>query len=137
METEKRVKVLLVLLALGLAISVYLVYVSFNESALFCPSSSSSLVNCETVLTSSFSRVFGVPLSFYAFGWFAIAIVIAARFRKSLRVWSALGMAGLAYSIASMAEIGKICIYCSSLDVILLANFILVFWWFNENVRRV
>ncbi|MGC8623037.1 MAG: vitamin K epoxide reductase family protein [Candidatus Micrarchaeia archaeon] len=135
MNERKKVEILLVLLAIGIVISAYLVYVSFNEKALFC--ATNSIINCETVLTSSYSKVFGVPLSFYAFAWFAIAVAVVKlrRFRKYLKIWSSLGLAGLAYSVASMAEIGKICIYCSSLDIILLANFLVVFWWFNESRR--
>jgi uncharacterized membrane protein len=126
-------KIILLLLVVGLAISAYLVSVSFNESVLVCPNT--GLISCETVLTSSFSRVFGIPLSFYAFGWFAIAIIFTLKFKRYLKVWSALGMAGLAYSLAAMAEIGKICIYCSTLDILLLLNFIIVLWWFNAGNR--
>ncbi|MEM3227427.1 MAG: vitamin K epoxide reductase family protein [Candidatus Micrarchaeaceae archaeon] len=124
---ENVLKLVFAILLIGLAVSAYLVYVSFNENALFCPNT--GLINCATVLSSSFSRIFGVPLSFYAFAWFSIAIAVTLKFRSHLKLWSALGMAGLAYSVAAMAELGKICIYCSILDIILLLNFVILLWW--------
>lgn len=115
-----------VLLAVGLAISLYLVYVHFNSTALVCPNN--GLISCETVLTSVFSEVLGIPLAIYAAVWFGVALVIEYYRNRLSKAWASLGIAALAYSIVAMYLIGKICVYCSTIDALLLLYFVIVFW---------
>ncbi|MEM3781423.1 MAG: vitamin K epoxide reductase family protein [Candidatus Micrarchaeaceae archaeon] len=120
--------------AIGLAIAAYLVFAEpsglngFSTSLLFCPSHSAlGVVNCTAVLTSSYSYVFGMPLAGIATAWFLALLLIAIlqRGNATLGMLSAyLNIAGVfavAYSAYAMYEIGKICIYCSGIDIILVA----------------
>ena len=112
-------KALAVLFLLGLAVSVYLVYVHFYPGALVCPTK--GIINCGTVLTSSYSVIFGIPLAAYAFGWFviALALVYSKKWNTITSLWMLLGIGGIAYSTLAMYKIGNICDWCSALDVII------------------
>lgn len=126
MENAKIRKAALALLALGLVISAYLVYVHFNATALVCPNN--GFVSCETVLASTFSEVLGIPLAVYAFAWFIVALLLEYYRKRAARVWAAVGIAGFAYSVVAMYLLGKICLYCSTIDAILLIYFVIAMW---------
>lgn len=109
-----------IFLTLGIIDSIYLTIVHFAPRALDCPAIA-GFVNCETVLTSGFSNVFGVPLAVIGLIWFVVAMVIL--FYKPHRIvkniWLIFGAGGIVYSIIGQTLLGKICIYCSALDVLL------------------
>ncbi|MDE1868586.1 MAG: vitamin K epoxide reductase family protein [Candidatus Micrarchaeota archaeon] len=110
---------------LGLIISLYLIYVHFQPSGLYCPNA--GIINCEQVLTSSYSAILGIPLAVQAFVWFAVLGVITfyrrlwkiPAFHIVKDVWLIIGLGGIMYSVIAMHLIGKICIYCSTLDVLI------------------
>ncbi len=113
--------ILLALIVLGLADSIYLVSVELNAAPLVCPSS--GVIDCAKVLspTDPYSSVLGIPLAFYALAWFIISAIVFAAKKAKLAVWYFTGLIGVAYSIAAMSIIGNICIYCSILDATLIA----------------
>ena len=78
MKMKKLSLLLLALLVLGVADSIYLTSVELNFAPLVC--SSSGLINCAKVLspTDPYSSIFGVPLAFYALAWFIISDLAAA-----------------------------------------------------------
>ena len=115
---------------LGLAISVYLTYIHFEPAGLYCPNT--GIINCEQVLTSSYSAVLGIPLALQALVWFAVLGVITfyrssdnGAFHLVKDIWLIVGLGGIVYSVVAMHLIGKICIYCSSLDVLIASAAIL------------
>ncbi len=116
---------LLVLLIAGLIDSAYLSLVELGTAPLYCPQS--SIINCNTVLSSKYSIVFGVQLAYIAFAWFAISVVLFAAsqlYRKVTvlrQIWFVFGLGGVIYSFVSMNAIGLICEYCFLLDVLLIA----------------
>lgn len=115
----------LIILVIGIVVAAYLVYVHFHPGALVC--TEGSVINCSAVLTSSFSSIFGVPLAVLALFWFAVAIALEYKKNSVRKVWAILGIAGFAYSIAAMSMLGKICLYCSTIDAILLIYIVLIF----------
>ncbi|MDE1856556.1 MAG: hypothetical protein KGH98_00560 [Candidatus Micrarchaeota archaeon] len=120
MRKNLRANAIYAVLILGVIVSVYLTIVHFEPTALVCPNTGP--IDCEQVLTSSYSVVLRVPLAVWSLIWFAAWIAL---FRLGVRgivadVWGLLGVGGLIYSITAMDAIGKICIYCSSLDVLIV-----------------
>ena len=106
-------------LAVGLLISIYLTYVHFHPHALYC--SDSGVIDCASVLGSRFGVVGGIPLSIYGVIWFSVAIFLMARDSSIGKVWAVLGVGEVAYSITAMSFIGRICLYCTSVDLIVIA----------------
>ncbi|MEM0149719.1 MAG: vitamin K epoxide reductase family protein [Candidatus Micrarchaeaceae archaeon] len=118
---KKLTLLLLALIIIGIADSIYLVSVELNAAPLVC--SSSGVINCAKVLspTDPYSMIFGVPLAFYALAWFIISAAIFATRKNKLTPWYFTGLIGAIYSLAAMSIIGNICIYCSLLDATLIA----------------
>ncbi|HIH50028.1 MAG: vitamin K epoxide reductase family protein [Candidatus Micrarchaeaceae archaeon] len=113
-------KILGVALALGIIDSVYLTIVHFAPGALYCPTIGTT-VNCESVLGSSLSAVFGIPIAVLGLVWFVAAFLFLLFGHNKIvkNVWMLFGAGGILYSIVGQTIIGKICIYCSLLDIFL------------------
>ena len=118
---KKLTLLLLALIIIGIADSIYLVSVELNAAPLVC--SSSGVIDCAKVLSPAdpYSMAFGVPLAFYALAWFIISAAIFATKKKELAPWYFTGLVGAIYSLTAMSIIGNICIYCSLLDAMLIA----------------
>lgn len=115
---------LVAILVLGIAFAGYLTYVHYNAHALVCPEG--SIINCGTVLSSPYETVLGIPIALAGLIWFVVALLLElAKKDKLAGWWSLLALGGALYSITAMYLIGRICIYCASMDVILLLYFAL------------
>lgn len=68
----------LLLTVVGFGLSAYLTYVHYNIDALVC-----STGGCETVRTSEYSEMFGIPIALLGMGMFAI-LCIATIIREVL-----------------------------------------------------
>ncbi|MCL5442708.1 MAG: hypothetical protein M1603_03450 [Candidatus Marsarchaeota archaeon] len=121
MKMKKLSLLLLALLVIGTADSIYLTSVELNAAPLVC--SSSGLIDCARVLSPAdpYSSIFRIPLAFYALAWFIISIAVFATRRSKLAPWYFTGLIGAVYSVFAMSMIGSICIYCSILDATLVA----------------
>jgi uncharacterized membrane protein len=119
--------VLVILLGLGIVISGYLTYVHYSPSALVCLQS--GIINCKSVVTSSYSVIFGVPLAVYSLLWFALALILThyKKTRTIAEIWLLIGIGGIIYSLFSMYMLGEICVYCISLDVLIALSIALFF----------
>lgn len=133
-DLRGRVEALL-LLAIGVAgagIAVYLTTVHYAGAPLVC--SSSGLVNCEKVLSSSYSTVLGVPWSVGGIGWF---IVTGALGLLALRpgepswlqplqlAWALLGLLTVFYLVGVEAvALGVLCAWCTALHVLIVVALI-------------
>jgi uncharacterized membrane protein len=123
----KKTNIILSLLLLGILISIYLTYVHYYPGALVCPDK--GVVNCTSVITSNYSVVFGVPLAIYSLIWFVVAFLLV-RAKKAIfltRIWLLIGIGGMVYSIFSMYQLREICIYCLSLDILIVLSLALFF----------
>ncbi|MFI5412891.1 MAG: vitamin K epoxide reductase family protein [Candidatus Micrarchaeales archaeon] len=111
---------LAIVLFIGIVDSSYLTVVHFMPGSLYCPATG-ALINCENVLTSSFSTVFGIPLAALGLVWFIVSIsfLLFTPNRVAKNLWMMVGAGGILYSITAQSIIGKICIYCASLDILI------------------
>ena len=122
-------KLVFLLLVLGILDSAYLTVVHFLPGALECPTVGTT-INCESVLSSSFATVFGVPLALMGLAWFVVTLILFV-YRPSrilLNSWLLLGAGGIIYSITAQSLLGKVCIYCSLLDVLIALSVGLLFY---------
>lgn len=135
---------LLALSVVGAIISIYLIITHYDKQTLVC--STSGLVNCERVLSSSYSLVPGtaLPISIPGFLWFAalgLLAVLAWRVwpnRRSLLiaevVWSALGLLSALYLVyAEIVRLDAICAWCTSLHIIILLTLIISAFLFQQS----
>jgi len=118
----------------GVAVAIYLTTVHYARVPLVC--TTSGVVNCERVLSSSYSTVAGVPVSVGGIIWFVltggmglIAFLSAPepRLLQPLQItWSLLGLATVVYLIGvEVLALGVLCIWCTSLHVLIFAALIL------------
>ena len=116
----------IIAIILGMVDGAYLTIVHFLPGALACPTIG-TVVDCEAVLGSAFSNVFGVPLAVLGLAWFIgmLAFYVSRRRGMALNLWMIIGLGGILYSISAQSIIGRICIYCATLDAIILLTVIL------------
>ena len=113
---------LYILIALGLIISIYLTIVHFEPGALACPKT--GIIDCESVLTSQYSSIFGIPVAVLGLILFLLAIfMLLIKPNDTMKfLWSIAGTAAVLYSLTSQALIGLFCIYCLALDIVIVAT---------------
>lgn len=118
----------------GVAISIYLTVVHYARVPLVC--STNGVVNCERVLSSSYSSVAGVPLSAGGIVWFTVTAALGAvalarapepRWLQPAQVvWSLLGLVTVLYLVGvEVLALGVLCAWCTSLHVLILLTLIL------------
>jgi uncharacterized membrane protein len=135
---------LLALSVLGIVISIYLTITHYDKQSLVC--SSDGLVNCERVLSSSYSVVPGtaIPISIPGLLWFCALGALAFGAwrlwpqRRSLLIaevaWSALGLLTVLYLVyAEIVRLDAICVWCTSLHIIILLSLILSVFLFQQS----
>lgn len=117
---------LLIVLVIGIADGAYLTVSHFVPSALKCPTLG-ALVNCEKVTTSNLSTIFGVPLAVLGLIWFVASLLfLLLGYNRIIKnIWMILGLGGIGYSIAAQIAIGKICVYCVLLDILIALSVVL------------
>ena len=110
----------LVLLFIGLADSIYLELARAGYTPLVC--AQAGLINCHSVITSSYSVVLGIPLSVYAIVWFLVAIALLYVKNDDIRfIWYVFGIGAVIYSLSSMYMLKEICEYCLLIDIVVVA----------------
>jgi uncharacterized membrane protein len=120
-----------VLAVVGAGIAGYLTYTHYSRSAIACPTS-----GCETVQTSSYAVVAGVPVALLGLIGYLVILVGLALPRETGRiVVLAASLAGSLFSLYLLAvqafEINAFCAWCLASDVIVLAIAVLslaAFW---------
>lgn len=122
-----------VLCLLGLADSIYLVYVHYNPGALVCQTSGT--FNCTAVQTSPESMVFGViPVAWLGLGYFVVMTALNLprvwRVPDMRLVWLRMaavvaGMGMVIYLVvAELFEIKAICEYCTGVHAVTFVLFV-------------
>ncbi len=128
--------VMMVLAVLGLLVSVYLTLYHYAGIPLLC--SESGIINCNNVLNSSYSILFGVPIAVYGIVFFVVEILLLLKLHSRLKdkdlivIYNTLGIAFVVYFVYTEYVIGNVCIFCTAVHVITVALFILSFF---ENER--
>jgi uncharacterized membrane protein len=113
---------LCLLLVVGLADSIYLTMVHYQQVKLYCPAG--SLVNCEQVVTSGLSTVAGIPISVGGIVWCLVLLGVVLFKKEGVpsNVWLILGCGAVLYSVVGQVVIGKVCEFCTLLDAIILIS---------------
>ncbi len=113
----------------GIAISIYLTSVHYAKTPLVC--STSGVVNCERVLSSSYSSLAGVPISVGGIAWFAVTLLLAVLSLRSPEptflqpaqvLWGLLGLVTVFDLVGVEAvALGVLCAWCTALHVLIVA----------------
>jgi uncharacterized membrane protein len=121
---------MLALSVVGIAAAAYVARGNYAGTQLWCP----VVDGCNTVINSPYSRVFGVPMSYFGFIYYLFMFGLAARLAyepaaNSLRfravLYAALGAISSAYFIyLQLGVIAAICSYCL---VSAITSFLLLF----------
>jgi len=117
----------ILLAVLGLLDSIYLVWVKYTGTYALC----GPIGNCESVNTSQYSEIFGIPISLLGAGAYAIIIVLLLLENRG-QFWAEFGsmivfgmsLIGVLYSIyltyIEIAVLKAICPYCVISAIILV-----------------
>jgi uncharacterized membrane protein len=118
----------------GIGISIYLLIVHYQPSALVC--STSGVVNCSKVLTSPQSVIFGIPVPIFGLIYFigmgAACTSVAWRSDAAWLAWGRIagavaGIGMVVYLIAQEALVlHMICLWCTAVHVLTFAMFLIV-----------
>jgi uncharacterized membrane protein len=134
----------------GLGISVYLTTIHYAHVAPAC--TVTGVINCSSVLKSSFSTVPGtsVPITIPGMFWFLVSGALAViglvniwhgqdepeRLRLYQLLWAAAGMLFVLYLVyAEIVQLHNICEWCTGVHVLTLVTFILAWYRFTEAGR--
>jgi uncharacterized membrane protein len=118
----------------GFGVSIYLLIVHYQPTALVC--NTSGVVNCEKVLTSPQSVIFGIPVPVFGLAFFlAMGLMSLPAAWRSTSPWLAWGRVGavvvgmgmVVYLISQEAlTLHAICLWCTSVHVLTFAMFLIV-----------
>jgi len=126
-KTTFAASLMLVFAAIGIADAFYDSYAVYTGQLLWCPP---PIDGCNTVASSQYARVFGVPLGYLGVVFYLVMFALAALllydpFSRGLRLgalaYAALGVSGSIYFMyVQFAFIHAFCIYCSISAVLTL-----------------
>jgi uncharacterized membrane protein len=129
--------VMIALTLIGIADALYVAYGSYRGTQLWCP----ILDGCNTVINSPYSRVLGMPMSYFGFIYYVFMFGLAARLAyepasKSLRfrvvLYAALGAVSSAYFIyLQLGFIQAICSYCIISAIVSFLLLLAALWHFQ------
>ncbi|MGA7003093.1 MAG: vitamin K epoxide reductase family protein [Pseudolabrys sp.] len=129
--------VMLALTLIGISDAMYVAYGSYRGTQLWCP----ILDGCNTVVNSPYSRVLGMPMSYFGFIYYLFMFGLAARLAyepasKSLRfrmvLYAALGAVSSAYFIyLQLGLIQAICSYCIISAIVSFLLLLAAVWHFQ------
>ncbi len=126
--------VALALSLVGFGISMYLTVDHFEGIAPIC--SSQGFVNCQLVTTSSYSYIFGVPVSLLGLLFYTVMVGInLPPLWRARSVWVARARLALAFSgvgfvlyllAAELFSIKAICLWCTGVHITTFLLFVLI-----------
>lgn len=141
MKQSQRSKSQMLLLALsivGVAITIYLTSVHYENIPLVC--SESGLINCARVISSSYSVVPGttLPITIPGFGWCVVSavlaiaglVVTAGLWQRRIQLlqffWALSGLLVVLYLVyVEIVRLHTICAWCTALHVLILLLFLI------------
>ncbi|MDE1869945.1 MAG: vitamin K epoxide reductase family protein [Candidatus Micrarchaeota archaeon] len=115
-------KLQLALALLGLLISIYLtINHYFSALPVYCPTV--GIVDCGAVLASSFATILGIiPSSALGIVFFLVYIgLIWVNKDEDALYWNVIGFIFLFYFWYAEYTLGKICLYCTAIHLIVIA----------------
>ena len=131
---------LIVMALAGIGVAIYLITVEAGNAPLIC--STTGVVDCASVLNSSYSRVplTHIPITVPGLLWFVVSGGLAAfglmrarqgraepeRLRLAQLAWSAVGMVFVLYLVyAEIVVLHRICAWCTVIHALTLATLLL------------
>lgn len=116
-------KFLILLALIGVADGVYLTVTHYLNVPVACPET--GIINCQKVLSSQYSTIFGVPLGVFGTVFFAVEIVLLLYFKqKDLRVlYNGIGIGFVLYLLYIEYVLGAICIFCTLTHILVILLF--------------
>ena len=128
---------MLALTVIGIAVAVYVARGNYTGQPLWCP----IIDGCNAVVNSPYSRVFGVPMSYFGFIYYLYMFALAARlafdpFSNSLRfravLYAGVGAASSLYFMyLQIGFIRQVCSYCLIAAVTSLLLLFAALWHFQ------
>jgi len=128
---------MLVLAAIGIFDATYVAASNYTGQPLWCP----IIDGCNVVLNSPYSRVFGVPMSYFGFIYYLFMFTLAARLAydplsAKLAISRAIvcGGGGRDFDLLHVFELGVItavCVYCVISAVTTFLMFAAALWHFQ------
>jgi len=136
--TRLKLLVLIVMSLFGLAaaLEVFASYYYLRQTPPFC--TPGGFFDCDKVLGSSYSQVFGIPLELFAVAYFVVNLALVyliafgseGVFRRAINAlfgWRFLGLLLVPYLvIIELFIIHAVCIYCTMMHVAIVADFIII-----------
>lgn len=123
------------LVAVGLAVSIYLTITHFTTTVSLACTNSGTL-NCEKVTTSPQSYVLGIPVAPLGVAWFVVAALLllpaawrspAPAVRYARIGWMVAGVVMVVRLVyAELFQINAICVWCTVVHVVTVALFAVV-----------
>ena len=120
--------------AAAVGVSIYLTLVHYAGAPLAC--SSSGAINCEKVITSPQSVVFGIPVAVYGLAFWVVAVVLSLpplwRVRSTWVAGArvALATVGIVFVLyliyVELFDVRAICLWCTSVHALTIIFFMLV-----------
>ena len=140
----KKLTVLTVMSAIGLLSSsmVLIIWNALRHPLPFCAPSSTSIFDCNKVLSNQYSTIFGIPLEVFAIAYFLVNLLLIyfvgfgsnVLARLSLKVlfgWRFLGLIIVPYLIGIEVFLVKaICIYCIVMHISIIVDFGIISYLF-------
>jgi uncharacterized membrane protein len=130
---------MIALTLIGIVDAAYVARGSYTGAPLWCP----VLDGCNTVVNSPYSRVFGVPMSYFGFIYYVFVFGLAVRLAyeptsKSLRfrmvLYAALGAVSSAYFIyLQLGLIQAICSYCIISAIVSFLLLLTALWQIRQD----
>lgn len=120
------------LLVVGTGVSLYLTFEHFTGNAtLAC--SAGGAIDCNAVTTSRYSQMFGVPVALLGLVYFVGSWIISWWGRRVSEptsaavegLWYGAGLVFVLYLVwAELVPLGRICLWCTVIHVIVLVMFL-------------
>jgi uncharacterized membrane protein len=128
---------MLALSLVGIGVALYVAHGNYTGQTLWCP----IIDGCNAVVNSPYSRVFGVPMSYFGFIYYLYMFALAVRlvfepFSKSLRfraiLYSAMGaISSFYFMYLQLNFIREMCSYCLISAVASLLLLLAALWHFQ------
>ena len=135
--------ILIALTFVGLADTAYLSYFAYLNAVPGC-----AIGGCETVLTSTYSKFFGIPLAYiglvyYAY-MFALAFLLSLDPKSKVLTWATLGYTAVGILLSAYFEfyiqgvlIGTYCMYCAISALTTLGLFLTAGWHWRKRAKEI
>jgi uncharacterized membrane protein len=144
LKLKKIVIFSLILSLLGIADTIYLTIAHYTQSVILaCPTT--SFINCAKVTTSSYSEIFGIPVSLigliFFLGLFVVQLPIfwTNRFLwiKTPRIiFVSIGLASAFWFIyVELHKLHAICLYCTGVHILTFLSFITIIFTSEHFVK--